>query len=104
MDIEKINEFARGCGFDYARPYPFKWMEYEVYQLDFDVPEGSPVPCVGMPYVLLVNGDNIRMSTFDELIAFCDYCGKVHPEIFPEIEDDDVDDDGVFHDDADDEE
>jgi hypothetical protein len=61
MDIEKIREFAKSQGYKNVQ-YLGKWREYDVYE----PLTGEGVACIGLPFIVLVQGDTIRMSTEKE--------------------------------------
>lgn len=62
MDKAKIIKFAKRNGYDNALPLG-RWREYEVYEPVFN---GKEVAYVGPPLIILVKGDEIRMSTPEE--------------------------------------
>ena len=62
MKLEKVIEFAKKQGYDSAKQLD-DWNGYEVYEPLFD---GEEVAFVGLPLLILVKGDKIRMSTEDE--------------------------------------
>lgn len=68
MKIEKVVEFARKQGYDNVKPLE-KWKGYDVYEPIFD---GEEVSFVGMPLLILVKDDKIRMSTADEALQQID--------------------------------
>ena len=48
------------------------WNGYEVYELEFDK------KCfVGLPLVILVKGEEVRLSTPEESFAYLDYSSKI---------------------------
>lgn len=60
MTQEAINEFAqqaRACG---TTKTPFKWRGYDVYIADY---HGMPAPPMGQPFVFLVRGEEIKVSS-----------------------------------------
>lgn len=64
MSKDRIMAFARQQGYDsIAELKP--WRGYEVYEPLF---EDDGMACVGLPLVILVKGDEIRMSTPEEAI------------------------------------
>lgn len=62
MKHDNIKAFAKKMGYDDAL-YIGKWKDYEAYEPMF---EGDDVLFVGNPYLILVKGDEIRMSTEEE--------------------------------------
>lgn len=62
MKMEKIKTFAKEQGYDNA-VYLGKWRGYDVYEPVFN---GDEVSIVGLPLIILVKGDVVRMSTVDE--------------------------------------
>ena len=62
MSEEEILKFAKKQGYDEIS-YLGKWKEYEVYEPMFDYDDTS---FVGLPLIILVKGDEIRMSTPEE--------------------------------------
>lgn len=68
MDITGVNDFARAQGFDGAQ-YLHAWRGYDVYGALFT---GDGVSYVGLPLVILVKGETIRMSNEDEAYEHLD--------------------------------
>lgn len=71
MTIEAIRAFANRQGlFDFIsierRP---DWRGYEVYEPVYEEKNGYP-PAIGLPYVILVKGEAIRMSTTNEALEW----------------------------------
>lgn len=64
MTKETINNFAKGKGY-YGAEYLKKWNGYECYEPTMDNADGEPA-CIGLPLVILVKGETIRMSTIEE--------------------------------------
>lgn len=62
MKHDKVIAFAKKQGYDNAL-YIGKWKEYEAYEPVFD---GDDVSFVGVPLLILVKDDDIRMSTEEE--------------------------------------
>lgn len=62
MEIEKVVAFARKQGYDNVRQLE-PWKGFEVYEPIFD---GDEVSVVGLPLLILVKGNEIRMSTPEE--------------------------------------
>ena len=62
MKIEKVVAFARKQGYDNVRQLE-PWKGFDVYEPIFDGDEES---FVGLPLLVLVKGNEIRMSTPDE--------------------------------------
>lgn len=68
MTLQKIIEFARKNGYDGAVPKGM-WRDYKVYEPTF---EGDKPMNVGLPLMILVKGEEIRLSTPDEAFAYLD--------------------------------
>ena len=64
--MSNIEKFAKLQGFDKIEPAG-KWRGYNVYK-----PVYEEEVTVGLPLVILVKGNNIRMSTPDEAFAIID--------------------------------
>lgn len=64
----KVLEFAREMGFDNIS-FLGEWKGYDVYEPIF---EGDGVYCIGMPEVILVNEEKIRLSTNEEAFECLD--------------------------------
>jgi hypothetical protein len=62
MDEKEILKFAKQEGYEDIS-YIGKWREFEVYEPLFDF-EGTSY--VGLPFIILVTQDEIRMSTPEE--------------------------------------
>lgn len=62
MKHNKVINFAKEQGYDGAL-YIGKWRDYDIYEPVFN---GDDVSFVGIPLLILVKGDNIRMSTVEE--------------------------------------
>lgn len=65
MSNEKIVEFAKKNGYDDAIPLG-PWREYDCYEPIFDGATEDEPAIVGPPLIILVKGDEIRMSTEEE--------------------------------------
>lgn len=61
MDIERIKAFAISEGYKDVQ-YLGKWRGYDVYEPTM----GEGVSYIGLPFIVLVQGDTIRMSTEEE--------------------------------------
>lgn len=70
MKQEKVIEFAKKNGYDGAEPCG-EWRGYEVYEPTFE-DSGKELAIVGLPLVILVKGEEIRMSTPDESLERLD--------------------------------
>lgn len=71
MTDAKIEAFARKKGYDGAR-YVGQWRGYSVYEPTIKgATEESPA-IVGIPLIILVKGENIRLSTEDEAFEYLD--------------------------------
>lgn len=62
MKIEQIKEFAKQQGYDDALSIG-KWKDFDVYEPIFS---GEDTSIIGVPFMILVKDDNIRMSTIEE--------------------------------------
>jgi hypothetical protein len=62
MTIEKINAFAKEQGYICAK-FSMEWNGYKCYEPIFDENE---VSYVGLPLMIMVNDNEIRMSTPEE--------------------------------------
>lgn len=62
MEKSKIKEFAKKNGYDDVLPLG-KWKEYDAYE---PVSNGPSTSYVGPPLMVLVKGEEIRMSTVEE--------------------------------------
>lgn len=65
MKKEKIVAFAKENGYDGALPLG-KWKEYDAYEPTFDDTSEENLAFVGPPLMILVKGEEIRMSTVEE--------------------------------------
>lgn len=65
MSNDKIVAFANGQGYDGASPLG-KWREYDVYEPTFEGTNEEAPAFVGPPLIILVKGNEIRMSTEEE--------------------------------------
>lgn len=68
MTLEEVIRFAKEQGYDSAVPLD-PWRGFDVYEPVF---EGEGVPRVGLPLVILVKGNAVRMSTPKEAFALID--------------------------------
>lgn len=62
MKLENVVAFAKENGYDGAEVLG-TWNGFDVWEPTFD---GTDPVCVGLPLVILVNGDEMRMSTPEE--------------------------------------
>lgn len=62
MKIEQVKEFAKQQGYDDVLQIG-KWKGFDAYEPVFN---GEDVSFIGVPLLILVKGDNIRMSTVEE--------------------------------------
>lgn len=62
MKIEKVKAFAKKQGYDDVLSIG-KWKGFDAYEPVFNGEEPS---FIGVPLLILVKGDSIRMSTVDE--------------------------------------
>lgn len=65
MKKKKILQFAKDNGYDGILPLG-KWREYDAYEPTFAETKEEPLSFVGPPLMILVKGDEIRMSTVEE--------------------------------------
>lgn len=61
MTLDKINEFAEAQGFERA-VYLKEWQGYACYE----VVREDEASCMGLSPIILVKGEEIRMSTVEE--------------------------------------
>lgn len=66
MDEMKIKQYAHDQGYDDIRKSPKHYKGNDVY-----IPKIDDGLFVGLPLVILVQGENIRMSTADEALSLC---------------------------------
>ena len=64
--IEKVIAFAKDQGYESA-VYLGKWREFEVYKPVFG---SSGIHTVGLPFKIVTDGNEIRMTTTDETFAY----------------------------------
>ncbi len=65
MEKGKILAFAKENGYDGVLPLG-KWREYDTYEPTFKGTSAKKPAFVGPPLIILVKGDEIRMSTEEE--------------------------------------
>lgn len=65
MSTEKIIAFAKKNGYDGVDPLG-KWRDYDCYEPIFEGTSEEEPAIVGPPLIILVKGDEIRMSTEEE--------------------------------------
>lgn len=65
MSKNKIVAFAKEQGYDGVAPLG-KWREYDVYEPTFNGTNEDTPAFVGPPLIILVKGNEIRMSTEEE--------------------------------------
>ncbi|MGN0999685.1 MAG: hypothetical protein ACI4PO_09055 [Faecousia sp.] len=68
MKKTQIVEFAKKNGYSDVSPLG-KWKEYDAYEPIFEGASENEPACVGQPLMILVKGEEIRMSTIDEAHA-----------------------------------
>lgn len=66
--LKKVKDFAIKSGYQNAE-YLTKWKDFSVYQPFFNDEETH---YIGLPRVILVRGDKIRLSNDEESFAFID--------------------------------
>lgn len=62
---KQVLKYAKKRGYDKVEKYDIVWNGYEVWHPSFN---GNGVAIIGFPLVILVKGNEIRMSTPDESI------------------------------------
>jgi len=67
MKIEEIIAFAGKQGYDGVRSLG-KWKEYDAYEPTYDHATKEEPAYVGLPLMILVKDDEIRMSTVEEAL------------------------------------
>ena len=65
MKKKKIVAFAKENGYDGVVPLG-RWKEYDAYEPTFDGTSEKNLAFVGPPLMILVKGEEIRMSTVEE--------------------------------------
>ena len=68
MTLEQVISFAKQQEYETAE-YLDEWRGYDVYEPIHDTEETT---YTGLPYVILVKGDEIRMSTEEETFQYMD--------------------------------
>lgn len=68
MKLDKIRRFAKKEGYDDIL-FLGKWKKYDVYEPIFN---DKKTVYIGLPYLILVDGDKIRMSTAEEALEHVD--------------------------------
>lgn len=68
MELNKIIEYAKSFGYDSVIKKD-NWKQFEVYEPSFN---DEKIHHVGLPYIILVKNDHIRMSTIDESFQYID--------------------------------
>lgn len=68
MELKKIIEFARSCGYDSVIKKD-SWKQFKVYEPLFN---DDKIHHVGLPYFILVKNSHIRLSTVDESFQYID--------------------------------
>ena len=66
---KQILKYAKIRGYDKVEKYDIVWNGYEVWHPGFN---GNGVAIIGFPLVILVKGDEIRMSSKDESLEILD--------------------------------
>jgi len=66
--MERILDFAQEHGYDSVVRVG-KWRGYDIYEPVFD---NDKVNIVGIPLMIIADGDNIRMTTVDEAFEYLD--------------------------------
>jgi len=68
MDITKVMQFAKEQGYKTAEPIG-SWRGYDIYEPIYSKDE---VSYIGLPLMIMVKEDEIRMSTDDEALQQID--------------------------------
>lgn len=71
MTREQINAFAKKWGYD-GTEYQGKWRGYDVYEPTTKGATETDPAIIGLPLIILVKGNDIRLSTPDEAFAYLD--------------------------------
>ena len=71
MTRDKIIAFAKEWGYSGAQ-YSGKWNGYEVYNPTYEGATEEEPAIIGLPLIILVKGNEIRLSTPDEAFAYLD--------------------------------
>ena len=71
MEFDEIEKFAKIHGYQTAKIGGIsKWHGFDVYEPIYDLDKEKV--CIGLPYVILVKGNDIRMSNVKESFAYLD--------------------------------
>ena len=70
MTIQEVISYAKENGYCYAE-HIAEWRGFDVYQPRYTGENETWE--TGPPYVILVDGDEIRFSTYDETFEFLDW-------------------------------
>ena len=65
MDKSKVLSFAKKEGYDDVR-HIGEWREFDVWEPLVESSGEDDFPCIGLPFLILVQGETIRMSTEEE--------------------------------------
>jgi len=68
MDIKEVIKFAKDQGYETAEPLG-TWQGYDVYE---PIYSKDGVSYIGYPLMIMVKGDEIRMSTDEEALQQID--------------------------------
>ena len=71
MTNAQVKAYAKSQGYEGAE-YLGKWRGYDVYNPNIAGASETNPAIVGLPLIILVKGDKIRMSTPDEAFAYLD--------------------------------
>jgi len=70
-DLKMAIAFARNEGYDSAEPLREGWNGYKAYEAIM-YPADGRMPKVGLPRLIIKDGESFRMSTLDESLVFMD--------------------------------
>lgn len=71
MNIERVNQFAILNGYYGAEPLG-KWRGYDIYEPIMSPNKDGDISHIGLPLLIMVRGDLIRMSSPEEGLAQLD--------------------------------
>ena len=71
MDKKKVLAFAKKQGYDDVR-HIGKWREFDTWEPFIKCEGEDGFPKIGLPFLILVKGETIRMSTEDEAFEHLD--------------------------------
>ena len=83
MERSKVLKFANDLGYGNIGEEDH-WNGYEVYQLIYNKPGDENVYHIGLPHIVMIKGDKIRISTDTECFEYLDHV--IAKDIDPEEE------------------